>query len=201
MISPTLFSQKTMTPTDPYNVAFQDWETGGFRHSQHPFLQLACVITEGPPNFKEISIFSTSIRPTNKLLITPEALAVNKLNPEWLKEFAPYARHVAVAFAAFLNTSRLPLRFGGHNCPFDHDFSVLLLSLANIKPIWNPDPSTYCDTLSDARAYLKLENNKLGTVCEHLGVKLSNAHSALPDTRAVIKCARKIYKIKTQVTV
>ncbi len=67
-----------------------------------------------------------------------------------------------------------------HNAPFDVSF--LRAELSRAGKSWS---GPVIDTLSFARrAYPALNSHRLGTVCRHLGVSLTNAHRAVHDARA-----------------
>jgi DNA polymerase III epsilon subunit family exonuclease len=67
-----------------------------------------------------------------------------------------------------------------HNVAFDRPFLDAELLRCGAE---TPDVQQAC-TLEAARRHLSLASNKLAAVCDHFGIALTNAHSALADAEA-----------------
>lgn len=183
-------------------IVFFDLETGGIT-SEAPNIQLAAVVVE---NGKEIDVLERKIQ-FDEATATQEALTVNKYSPEdWknavtevqaMQEFAALCRkHSCIERISKNGNPYYVAMGGGHNvAKFDLD---RLMSAAKKYNIFLPLSYQTLDTLQAAVWYFtKRPQNqpkdlKLGTLCQHFGIELTNAHEALADVRASIELARKL---------
>lgn len=79
----------------------------------------------------------------------------------------------------------------GHNVNFDIKMLAVEYELENVYF----DAGEPLDTLKIARKLnLPTANNKLGTLCEHFGIPLVNAHSAMDDTVATAELFKVLFK-------
>lgn len=75
----------------------------------------------------------------------------------------------------------------GYNVNFDYQFIQITAQKVNKK-----FDNEFRDCMGDAKAKLFLPNYKLGTVVDHLGVNLNNAHRALHDATATAEAFLKL---------
>lgn len=73
----------------------------------------------------------------------------------------------------------------GHNTCFDVNFLYDGAKKAGLEPIGND----FTDTMRISRKMNKgLPNHRLGTLADHLGVKVTHAHRAAADVETTIRC-------------
>ncbi|MDY2696395.1 MAG: 3'-5' exonuclease, partial [Eubacteriales bacterium] len=75
----------------------------------------------------------------------------------------------------------------GYNVNFDYQFIQI-----TAQKIGKKFDNEFRDCMVDAKAKLFLPNYKLGTVVDHLGVNLNNAHRALHDATATAEAFLKL---------
>lgn len=140
--------------------------------------------------------FTTLINPERA--IPPEATKINNITDDMVAN-APKICEVMPAFQKFVGSSAVV----GHNLAFDLEF--LYAYGFNLD---NPKQRFY-DTLQLAKSVLVKANDdydndydvddyKLGTLCSHYGIYLSNAHRACSDCLATGKLFEKLATIKMQ---
>lgn len=171
-------------------ILYFDTETTGVDPSKNGIIQLSGII-EIDNEIKEE--FNFRIRPFEIDEINLEALEVNNITKDQLKTF-PTAQEsyilIEKLFNKYIDRYDPTDKFypAGYNVRFDLEF----LSEYFIKND-NPYFGSYCnwrsiDALSifyflDYIGYLKLENYKLGTVCDYFKIPIK-AHDAMSDIKA-----------------
>jgi DNA polymerase III epsilon subunit-like protein len=193
-------------------VVFFDLETGGTNPQQHPIIQIAAIAVDR--EFNELGSFEAKID-FDIHLCDPEALTVNSYDAEvWEKESRP-APHVAQDFSRFLkqyaDVRMVSQRIGreyfvaqlaGHNAAsFDGPF---IQEFYRQCGLFLPGGYRVLDTLQRAMWHFhdhpehSPRDFKLGTLCEHFGIQLDNAHDALADVRATVALCRHLTQGITQ---
>lgn len=186
------------------SIVFFDLETGGVQ-PEHPDIQLAAVALDYP--WDEIETFEAKIQ-FEEAAADPEALKLNHYDRDlWKLESKP-ERVVVKEFSEFLNRHRSVemvskrtgrpygvARLAGHNAiTFDNP---RLQAMFQRHGVFLPaHPQVLC-TLQRCLWYavesgVKFESLKLGSVCQHFGIPLPEAHDALADVRGSIAIARKL---------
>jgi len=180
-----------------------DCETGGTDSKTCALLQLAAIIdVDGKP----VDKFCSYVRPFPGDIVEDEALAVNGLKREDLAGF-PEPRKVYAEFSVMLDRhvskfNRADKLFpAGHNVRYDREVleafarrcgDVYLGSFVS----WKFVDSLTLLTLFEWMGGPALADYKLGTCCDHYGVKIEKAHDALADVTAtrelIIKLAGKV---------
>lgn len=169
---------------------FLDIETTGFSREWNEIIELAAIWydTDTKEMVDSFHMYAKPVKgiPTNitELTgITNEKVANCK--PEWsmLLDFCEWCdNHIAEEII-------------GHNCKaFDLQFIDAKCNKYNLA--WNIEGVKIVDTLTYARqlkkkGLLNTENMKQTTLGDHFGIKY-DAHSALADTRALIKIYEKL---------
>ena len=151
-----------------------DIETTGFDFRYHNITEIACCKVKDGEIIDEFSTFVNPERPIPK-----EVQELTHITDDLVKD-APTIKEVLPKFLDFIEGSILV----AHNAKFDVGFIKYnageLKLLDRFKPI-------VMDTLTIARElYNQVENHKLGTLAEFLGVSLEGAHRAINDTRATV---------------
>ncbi len=173
-----------------------DVETTGTRPvEKYAVVQIAGLICESRgAELIEIDSFDFRCAPHPGDMISPEALKVNGLTVEQLREFpgprqvhADLTKQLGRHVDKFSKTDKMFMV--GYNGGFDTDHLRAWFAKAgdNYYGSWFWTPTIDVMTmaalrLADRRALMP--NFKLGTVAEVLGVPLLNAHDALADVRA-----------------
>ena len=167
-ISPEGFFQKHLKAY----VSF-DLETTGLDAESCRIIEIGAVkVLDG----QIIDTFQTFVNPGIGRHIPPEASAINHITDDMVAS-APFYGTAIPSFVQFIED--LPLV--AHNAAFDIKFMYAAFSELNI-----PKPLLFADSLKMARqCFPGLPNKKLGTVCDHIGYQIGQAHRALDDAKAV----------------
>ncbi|KPJ65268.1 hypothetical protein AMJ44_10635 [candidate division WOR-1 bacterium DG_54_3] len=148
-----------------------DVETTGLEPTQHELTEIGALKIRGE-EIKEI--FSTLIRPRHP--IPPEITQFTGIDDEMVKD-SPSVEEVLPRFIDFIDSSTLI----AHNAEFDLSFIKHHLKQISDKELTN---EAIC-TVKLARYLLpNLENYKLPTVANHLGIPVENRHRAMGDAEA-----------------
>lgn len=169
-----------------------DVETTGIPRTSK-IVELSAIRFEG---FEPVEKLSTLVNP--ECSIPQEATAINGITDEMVAD-APTIWEVMPAFRRFVGNTPVV----GHNLAFDLEFLY-----AYGFDLDNPKQRFY-DTLQLAKSTLirancdysndyDVEDYKLGTLCDHYNIYLSNAHRACSDCLATGKLFEKLAKIKMQ---
>lgn len=168
-------------PKNP--IFYFDFETSGLDPFRHGIIQAAWIV-ENDGEIVEERTYDVALEPNTDICL--EAIDVNSFTLERIKA----GKSLSYVLEA-MKQSILPfngIRPAGHNVQFD--ISFLMEAQKKIRN----DISGYLkmkkaiDTVSilrfmDYKGLISLDNYKLTTVCQYLGISL-NAHDALEDIRA-----------------
>jgi len=150
-----------------------DVETTGLDSAKDEIIEIgACKIKNG----KIIEVFSTFVKPNRK--IPTEITELTGITDEMVAD-APTINYVLPDFYKFCCGATIV----AHNLTFDMGF------IHNVAKrfSYNFNHNTM-DTLEMARKKIGgLKNYKLGTIVDHLGIVLENAHRAVNDATATAK--------------
>ena len=180
MSQTSLFDEKNCLVCDYLRnktfIAF-DLETTGLNGVEDKIIEIgACKMVNG-----EITeTFESLVNP--QMHIPSNASEVNNIFDDDVKD-APVVEDVFPDFYKFIED--FPLI--GHNVGFDIEFINRVAKDMNYKV-----NNELIDTLELSKKYLKLKNNKLGTVCNHFDIVNLNAHRACDDAVATIKVFAKL---------
>lgn len=180
-----------------------DTETTGITLLSSKIVELSALRFE---NFRPTMLFTTLINP--ECPIPPEATNVNHITDEMVKD-APKIWQVMPALQDFIGA--MPLV--GHNLPFDLKFlykygldvpqpkqkfydtlQIVPTVLSKAKPKWDADLQ---ERVIDYEDGFDVENYKLGTVCAHYGIHISNAHRSSADCLATGLLFARLARAKT----
>ncbi len=150
-----------------------DLETTGFNPEYEKITEIAvCKVRNG----EIIDEFSTFVNPEKH--IPEEVQKLTHITDDMVKDY-PNIEEILPKFLEFTKGTILV----AHNARFDVGFISHFAKLDKLefKPL-------VMDTLTMARElYTSVENHKLGTLAEFLGIELEGAHRAINDTRATAK--------------
>jgi DNA polymerase-3 subunit epsilon len=178
-----------------------DVETTGLDPKKNDIIQLAYLIEIGGVEKEEGNIF---IQPFDYSSINPQALKVNNITIEQLKNFQDPGeayRDLCKTLSRYIDKYDRADKFqpAGYNVGFDCDFfkewflkngDVYYGSWFNWKQI---DPLRVLYFL-DGMGEISLPDYKLETVCEHFGIQIK-AHEALSDIKATKKLIEILSKL------
>ena len=171
-------------------LLFLDCETTGLKWSEHGVIQIAGIVDVDGEIKSE---FNFTCQPFPGQVITAEALKVNGRSEAEIGTFQkPKDAFVSLVgiLDSFVDRYNREDKFYmvGQNTKFDYDFMSEWFKR-------NGNPYFYgyvfyhlldviqATALFTVAGKMKLQNMKLGTVCEHFGIPLK-AHDALEDIRA-----------------
>lgn len=160
-------------PKLPDTFCVFDIETTGLNKKYEKITEIAvCKVKDG----KIIDEFTTFVNPEKH--IPQEVQDLTHITDDMVKD-SPTIEEVLPQFIEFTKDSILV----AHNASFDVGFMSHFATEQKLE--FNP---YVIDTLTIAREnYTSVENHKLGTLAEFLGVELEGAHRAINDTRATAK--------------
>lgn len=153
-----------------------DTETTGLSPVLDHVVEIAAVALEGG---EESGRFEELIDPG--VPIPPEVTALHGIDDAMVRGKPPFAE-VAARFLEFAGESCL----AAHNAPYDMAMMIGPCLQAGLEPGGNP----VIDTCRLARRLVDAPNYQLGTIAEALGISLSRAHRAMPDTVATAAILR-----------
>lgn len=168
------------------NYIVFDTETGGLDHKVNPILEIALVTLDGN-TLKEINRYETYVKPEKGKIIEEEALNVNGIKMRDVNEqgisIKEFRKNIIAYVKKDMGGSHPSLKpiVVGHNIMFD--IRMMDSAFEGEKKLFSDYISdVVMDTMLDAkRAFPKATSLKLGNVCEMVGIKLVNAHRAMPD--------------------
>jgi len=183
------------------NYLVIDFETGGFDYNTCAITQVALIILEGK-SLIQLNEYNSYITPYDKEY-EQGALTATNISLDKLKKEGKDAKIVAKELEAILSryasrSNKDKLIWVGHNPLFDIGFFNVFMkqfSKQSIdkyftgKPFDNFFIPDNIDTILLARIAFEREtmssaSYKLQSVCERLGVELTDAHDAMNDTVA-----------------
>lgn len=185
-------------------TVYFDLETGGLLE-HHPIIQLAAVAVD--ENFKELDAINLRLQ-FNRGDCDESALEMNSFDADVWQKTAVQPIVAVNEFAEFLRSyTDLPMaskrtgkpyyvaQLAGYNAAtFDGPrLSALFREHSQFLPA---HPQVLC-VLQRAKWYFHelgkcLPSYKLGAVCEHVGIAISEAHDALSDVRATVELAKRL---------
>ena len=150
-----------------------DLETTGFNPKMEKITEIAvCKVKNG----EIIDEFTTFVNPEKT--IPKNVQELTHITDDMVKD-APVLKDVLPKFLEFVKDSTLV----AHNATFDIGFIKYFADEYGLE--FKP---SVIDTLTISRElYTSVENHKLGTLAEFLGITLEGAHRAINDTRATAK--------------
>ena len=155
-----------------------DVETNGLNTYKDDIIELGAVRIE---NGKEIDCFDCFVNPGKPL---PEKIIKLTGITDQILYGAPQLEEVIKKFREFAKDAVLV----AHNADFDMAFMRRAYQQSGLGfdyPV--------LDTLAFVRSrFPQLHSHKLGNICKHLGIDLSNAHRAVHDARATSKILIKL---------
>lgn len=179
------------------NIVTYDIETGGFSKEKNGLAEIA-LVAHDIITLEEIDRYEAVIAPYDNLdgervTYTPETLKVNGLTMKQIENGKPSKEVVSdiMAFAKkHKRASKKPI-LAGHNIEKFDNPRLDYFFLCHKKDITQYFENWDIDTMwwsalkwPNAGDGGDILDHKLGTVCAKSGIKLSNAHSAMPDTEA-----------------
>jgi len=178
------------------NIIVYDIETGGFSKEKNGLAEIAMIAID-IVTLEEVDRYEAIIAPYDNLegervTYTKDALAVNGLSMKQIESGKP-AKEVIADMMAFAKkhkrASKKPMLCGHNIEKFDNPW-IDYFFLCHKKDASAHFESWCIDSMWWSA--LKWPNDeiidhKLGTCCEAVGIKLSNGHSAMPDTEANAK--------------
>jgi ATP-dependent DNA helicase DinG len=162
-----------------------DIETTGLSERKDEIIQIAAIrFRQG----KAIEEFTSFVKPFRKL---PKFISIlTHIRPEDLKD-APNIASVLPKLKGFVGNDILV----GHNIGFDLGFINHNIAQQGDFPLANSS----WDTAEIGRVYLPFtSNHKLGTLVEHFGIELNNAHRADADAKATGELLLRLADFATQ---
>ncbi len=160
------------TPLKELPFSAVDVETTGFYPEKCKIVEVAVV----PVNCLAKEPFQTLIDPETR--IPPETSRIHGITDDMVSG-KPKIAEVMDQLQNLLANSI----FVSHNVPFDWGF----FDKAFFDYFKTPLRMPHLCTLHLSRKYLRIESKALGSVCDHLGINLREAHRASADTIAVQK--------------
>lgn len=174
------------------NYIVHDCETGGLDCTKNPITQYACVILDYK-TLKEVDRFETYVKPYNDLVIEKQALDATMVTMSDIKSGMTHHEFVksVVDFWEQYRAKTGKKEMGrlvsvGQNIPFDHNFLDYALQLEN-QTIWDYFQPNFIDTYALAKMAWGLtgdEKLNLGSNCERVKIRLTDAHGAMNDVEA-----------------
>lgn len=169
---------KNITKSSNYsklcNFVAIDTETTGLKPGGHDIIEIAAIKFI---NYRPVEILHTYLKPRKQ--IPEDASAVNGITDDMVAN-APTFSEIKPSLQEFIGD--LPIV--AHNAPFDINFlyvSGLNLDSHNGKVYDTLDLSKKKVRACDGQ---KLEDYKLGTICEELNIGCTSYHNAAADTLA-----------------
>ncbi len=185
--------------------AWIDLETGGLDPKRNPILQLAVLMED--EEGKIADTFFSYIRPDGRLKIEADALEVNGITLQQLRDEPPEYM-VMEHLIKFLKSHKVGTKqfeFCGYNSRFDMDFFVAMFKRSKYQ-YWHY--FNYYDV--DVFALVKIlgitgkrydeqkdtwvDCKKLSCICEMFDIDIENAHDAIDDIKATRKLFKKLKK-------
>ena len=179
-------------------ILYVDCETTGLNAYKNGIIQLAGIIEI---NNKQMVEFDIKMKPFKDDIIEEKALQVSGITEKDIEKFqsaeSGYNKIIQI-FDTYINKYDKNDKFiiCGYNVKFDVDFlkqffikngnKFLFSYFGGIKDLFLV--IRYLSSLGK----IQTKNKQLGTVCEHFGIELKDAHNAMADIIATKKLAEKI---------
>lgn len=207
-------------PQNPNNFVSFDFETGGTNSAENPVTEIALISITGD-KLETIGSYQSLIAPySDTLIYDPRAEKVSGISREMVEAEGQPIRLVAEQTIAMMeqantrqekNAGLRPILIG-HNTQFDIAFLTHLMYygflgtktdyqkelervLHGRRDHYGNFQPSYFDTWSLGKAWFQAEaemdNFKLATLVDKLGVDLNNAHRAMNDTLSTLEVFRR----------
>lgn len=136
------------------------------------------------------------IKPHEGAKIDPEALKITKFTVDQINSFQDPSIGLR-EFIEFVDSFECKFRLAGHNIGFDRRFLFKTMCRHGfysdyISRFRSDYVCTYEMAKKIGKNKLKVENFKLGTLCDALDIQLKNAHSAADDIKATYELYEKL---------
>ncbi len=174
-------------------LAFLDIETTGFDVERQEIIEIGVVVVNQKNGVlgEVVEEFEIKIKPEKIENADAEALSINGYNEsEWM-----FAVSLEQAMKTFADRTKDCVMVA-HNVAFDYSFLAKAFSTTGVE---NKMFFAKLDTISFAFAKLhKLADAprlNLKSLCEYFGIENERAHTALADTRAMVRVYRKLLEL------
>lgn len=174
-----------------HKIAWLDTETTGTDENVNDVIQVAILIDIGG---RIVDEFKGVCRPHDFTTIEPRALEVNGLNIDQLRGFPPPKQlhdDIEKLFGKHVDKYDTGDKFtlAGMRTDFDAQFMKSFFMKCGDKWWGSWCNWRHLDLIAFARllrwtGHLDIENDKLVTICNAIGVPLDNAHDAMADIKA-----------------
>ena len=177
-------------------ILFLDIETTGFSRDWDEIIEIAAILWDDKKQ-TDVDSFHEYIKPQRT--ITSKITELTRITPAKVAN-CRNETYVLMDFSEWVTLVK-PDIIIGHNCKaFDLNFIAARCAKRNIR--WNIDGIQIIDTLALARQMnkagtIKTENNKQPTIAAYFGIEYE-AHSAIEDTKALIKIYDKMVNQKQE---
>lgn len=166
------------TPLNEAPLAVFDLETTGINPlTGHRIIEIGILTSDG---LKVEERYEALVNPGRR--IPPQASEVNNIFDDMVEDAPTFAQLLPKIDSLFRDRALV-----AHNASFDIGFLAVEYHLAREK--FSPGP--ILDTVKVARNLHDFPDNKLGTICDCLGIENSDAHRALADVEATFTVFRK----------
>lgn len=153
-----------------------DTETTGLNiRGNDRVIEIAVVLLD--PNLNVQGVYETILNPSRDLGL----VSLHGINGRMAERGAEFSE-IMNSLSSLLNGRVIV----GHNTRFDIGMLEVEYSLEQS----HPDFGYHLDTLQIAKNAIRVPNYKLGTLCEHFGIPLLDAHQASADTLATAHLLR-----------
>lgn len=177
---------------------FCDVETTGFCPYRNDIVSMAMIVTD--KNLKMVGKFYETCQPDFNKFYSEKSEQIHGFNKKMLESFQP-RRTFLISLLKFLKPFKDPNNFTqdfiyhGRN-RFDFRFLEESFRKEWIHSIYRIfSPNQVFSTLEMAKNTYNLQNYKLNTICEHLGIDLKH-HDALSDTLACMEIYKKCINLE-----
>ena len=159
-------------------IAAIDLETTGLCARTNDICSFAVVVIDTESN-TEVYSFSTLVKPPPHTVWNPRAMAINGIFEGSVVD-SPIMNEVWSGFMDWcvkVAADGTDIRFYSHNAPFEQKF------LRQYDTAGFLDNDKLNCSLALSRSLLNIDNHKLSTVCEALGIPFMESHQAEADAR------------------
>lgn len=182
-------------------LAVFDFETGGYDADKNPICSVSMIIRD--IHLNEIARYNNFVKPYNGFTCTKSALDFNKITLEKLEAEGISAEQLYKDMVKLFKPlvkgkgGWCKVTLAGQNISkFDINFFAVLFEIHK-DSIWNYVEPFMFDTLNLFRlkyGNIDMPNYELGTLCEFMGISLTDAHDAENDTIATDHLVCKLIK-------
>lgn len=165
-------------PWNSYTFVAFDTETTG----KYPLMADVCEIAAVKwQNGQIVDTYQTFCKP--RRLMDQQVINIHKITNEMVSD-APQISQVMSKFNDFISGSVLI----AHHAPFDLGFLAVEFEKLGMNL---PGINSICSCLLARKVFPKMINHRLATLAANLGVKQSQAHRALDDSKVCLEVALK----------